>query len=324
MDCEKFAKMLDNYENLSDFDKAQLEDHAKVCPECKRELEFFNSVISITKTLPRIDVPDNFLDTLNARIDKESKPQSIVLHLRTNARRYFAAAACLMLAVVIGANRDMLMGRMSSGDNENGVITTITTVDTPVSTPAVKAVETEAKETSAPAPMVTEKAVKENKVKAVKPQIKTDNNEVNETAAPQIISEPVTTIELNEPAVANMPSAYAVDATEAPTKMPEEMEYGLSERGNDSTYALAGKEARGNEDEGYSIYADGLIIISEEDYVRAMDIIIEYVTGIYNNYYFMNTSSIGEMRERLYEAQIEFEDYITASSEDITFRIITH
>ena len=69
MDCEQFARMLDEYESLDAMQKAQLKEHAAVCEECRVEYELFISMLDATRNLPPIEVDDSFLANLNARIE---------------------------------------------------------------------------------------------------------------------------------------------------------------------------------------------------------------------------------------------------------------
>ena len=133
MTCEKFAEMLDNYESLTDEEKALMSEHANVCEACRRELDFMRSMINAVRTLPEIKVPDDFLENLNKRIDAEETPtrRSVVAgHILHNWQKYSAVAACLVLAVVIGTNYNTLMDGMNGDDD--GVISTVTTVTSPV------------------------------------------------------------------------------------------------------------------------------------------------------------------------------------------------
>lgn len=130
MQCEDFAHKLDNFENLTEDEKLEMSYHADVCPDCRKELEFMQSIIDVTRTLPRLSVSDSFLDSLNERIDFEERTateRSVISHLRYNWQKYSGIAACLLLVAVIGANGDMLVSKMNG--NHNGVI--VESVSTP-------------------------------------------------------------------------------------------------------------------------------------------------------------------------------------------------
>ena len=77
MNCDKFNECLDNYENLSDETKQKMDKHALECANCKSELEFMRSIISTAKSLPDINVPVDFMEKLNVRIDEEEKKKVI-------------------------------------------------------------------------------------------------------------------------------------------------------------------------------------------------------------------------------------------------------
>ena len=164
MDCESFGKYLDNYENLTEQEKSDMSEHAAKCEECRAELDFFLSMISTVKSLPKAEPPSDFMDKLNARLDAEDKrvvsASGIVGHLRRYGMQYAAAAACLALVAVITANRSLLTGQM---DNvPDGVIREETTVSdgsahsgqsTPVpsaATPSPTAADNSAQPSAAP------------------------------------------------------------------------------------------------------------------------------------------------------------------------------
>ena len=130
MDCENFGKYLDNYESLTEQEKSDMDEHAAKCEECRAELDFFLSMISTVKSLPKAEPPSDFMDKLNARLDAEDKrvvsASGIIGHFHRYGMRYAAAAACLALVAVITANRSLLTGQMDTVPD--GVIREETTV----------------------------------------------------------------------------------------------------------------------------------------------------------------------------------------------------
>ena len=125
MVCEEFEHMLDNYESLTDKEKLMMAEHAAECKSCRDDMDFMLSIIGVTKALPEIKAPDDFLDRLNVRIDLEEikgkRKRRLHRLVMTDWKRYSAAAACLLLAAVVGVNGNMLVSRMSG--NGSGVIT---------------------------------------------------------------------------------------------------------------------------------------------------------------------------------------------------------
>lgn len=101
-DCENFKKMIERYVNdeCSLQEKELLDAHTKECSECNDDLLFALSIKNTLRTLPKMEVPDNFLVSLNERLDKE-----IISPKRKNYlglwKKYSALAACLLLAVML-------------------------------------------------------------------------------------------------------------------------------------------------------------------------------------------------------------------------------
>lgn len=125
MICEEFQHMLDNYESLTDKEKLMMTEHAAECKSCREDMDFMLSIIGVTKTLPEIKAPEDFLDKLNIRIDREEIKEKKLRRLwrltKTDWKRYSAVAACLLLAAVVGVNGNVLVSRMNG--NSSGVIT---------------------------------------------------------------------------------------------------------------------------------------------------------------------------------------------------------
>lgn len=125
MNCDKFNECLDNYENLSDETKLEMDKHVLECANCKSELEFMRSIISTAKSLPDINVPVDFMEKLNVRIDEEEKKKAritrrVMRNVRRNWKQYTAAAACFALVAVVTANSNMFVDKMNG--NDDGVI----------------------------------------------------------------------------------------------------------------------------------------------------------------------------------------------------------
>lgn len=124
MKCDEFSKMLDNYENLTENERADMYAHSEECAKCKKELDFMLSVKNALRTLPKLEVPSDFIDKLNERIDREeavvTRRDKLMRHIKTNGRRYSAIAASLVLAAVIGVNGKPMLDTLKG--NDNGVI----------------------------------------------------------------------------------------------------------------------------------------------------------------------------------------------------------
>ena len=131
MDCKNFGHLLDEYENLTAMQKAELIEHTQNCEECRKEYELFISMLEATKTIPPIKVDDSFLKNLNTRIDKEivNAPvhKNVWEHMKLNAHRYSAAAACVALIAVIGVNNSDLLNKFMNPYQDPQVVPAVAT-----------------------------------------------------------------------------------------------------------------------------------------------------------------------------------------------------
>ena len=107
MDCIQFRKYLDNYENLDDIQLKALFDHADECEECHKELDFFNSIINTAASIPVPEMPADFIEQVNKRIDAQPINTSFVYKLNVVSRKYAAVAACLAIGIVVGFSKLM-------------------------------------------------------------------------------------------------------------------------------------------------------------------------------------------------------------------------
>lgn len=124
MNCEEFTEMLDRYADLTDAEIQELNAHAETCEACSEELSFMQSILSTAKSLPPLEPPSDFLESINARLDKELAEETpirrFVRRSRPYAYRYGSMAACVALAVTVGVNANSLLSKMNN--DTNGVI----------------------------------------------------------------------------------------------------------------------------------------------------------------------------------------------------------
>lgn len=129
MKCEDFNRMLDNYENLTTEEKLSMNEHAEQCEKCRDELDFMMKIIAELNTLPGIQPPEDFIYKLNKRIDAEApvKTNSVLAVVRRNYKQLSTVAACLLIAVVIGANGKSLIDKMPSDAGNDSNVPTVST-----------------------------------------------------------------------------------------------------------------------------------------------------------------------------------------------------
>ena len=146
MDCSAFRKALDSYANLSELQKNELSEHACVCEECQRELDFFNSITQTAASVPFIEPPKDLLKLINERIDNESDDNTagVSYKFRTISKRYAALAACIVLGLTVGLNSDVINDKINGGDNEGVISSSVTESKSPsVSEGDTREIETE-------------------------------------------------------------------------------------------------------------------------------------------------------------------------------------
>lgn len=128
MTCDEFGKMLDNYENLTEDEKLSLNEHASQCVHCREELDFMLAMIAQLNALPKIEVPSDFGAKLKKRLKLSGAEapgfNRVLVLVRENYRRYSTVAACLVLAVVLGANGKTLMNRLTPPTDNGTVVET--------------------------------------------------------------------------------------------------------------------------------------------------------------------------------------------------------
>lgn len=133
MNCFSFRELLDNYEELDENQLKELECHAESCEECRGELEFFRSIIQTTASIPMINPPEDLLDKINARIDKEPAVirtgSRILYSIKSNARRYASVAACLAVGLAVAVNSGYIKDRLTDNSDDGIIRTTSNTVD---------------------------------------------------------------------------------------------------------------------------------------------------------------------------------------------------
>lgn len=134
MDCSQFRKYLDNYENLDDLQLKMLYDHAEVCEECRRELEFFNSIMKTVASVPVPEMPVDFIEQVNKKIDDEPEKKGFIYNFSDISKKYAAVAACVAIGLVVGLNKTDIEDKLN-GNDDSGVIQSVVTTAVPASEP---------------------------------------------------------------------------------------------------------------------------------------------------------------------------------------------
>lgn len=110
-ECEKIKRIIESVANgeCSKADKALLDAHVLECSECREELSFVMGINETLHSLPKMEVPDDFLVSLNKRLDVEDKIKACASRRSKRKvfqswQKYSALTACLLLAVLVQIN----------------------------------------------------------------------------------------------------------------------------------------------------------------------------------------------------------------------------
>lgn len=133
MICSEFMDMLDNYELLTENQRTELEKHTQECEVCRKEFEFFQSIISISSQIPMPKAPKSLIDDVNAELDKKHTP---FILLKSNLRVLSTVAACLAVGLAVGLNNGYIKKSIDNNEKD-GIIseTTLTATEQPADTP---------------------------------------------------------------------------------------------------------------------------------------------------------------------------------------------
>lgn len=354
MTCEEFSKMLDNYESLTDSEKLALNEHAGECAQCRDELDFMLAIIKQLNTLPKIQPPADFAAKLNERLDSE-KPgiggfDRVLASVRRNYKQYSTVAACLVLAVIIGANGKTLLDRIPA---DTDAVPGVTATDSP-SAPTPIAAE------FAEVPFVTDNGAASDggqQVTAERRSVETASAGGNITFI-QSMSESINQVDMsnieNQPAPAydtNMSdmgrSVSGEDAametvSSEPNKssskrrnytiargvyrLPDERiaqeESGISAMSQDEVLQISEIDGRGDKtiargryyipaDEGnISVNTDNEIGVNSADAERAEELIQQYANRVDDLYYVIDAESIPSMLEHMEGEGIDYQSKV--------------
>lgn len=101
-ECEHYRKIIEHYVNddCSEQETKQLHIHVKSCKACHDELSFNMNIKKALRSLPQPEIPNDFLASLNKRLDNE---EALIPKKSFNTfswKKYSSLAACLLLAVM--------------------------------------------------------------------------------------------------------------------------------------------------------------------------------------------------------------------------------
>ncbi|GLI50453.1 hypothetical protein TSYNTROOL_05390 [Tepidanaerobacter syntrophicus] len=105
--CKDFSDLIDKYVDgfASPEEKKLLEEHLKVCPNCRREVEELRQTVALTNLVGEVETPPNFSINLSEKINEISKTQrsskksfsGLLLNFYQSHKREFTAAAGIIV-----------------------------------------------------------------------------------------------------------------------------------------------------------------------------------------------------------------------------------
>ena len=106
MDCHKAQDLLSDFVDgiLADDESAMVEQHLAGCPDCQATYESIVKVIGYMNRMESVDEPADFLEKVNARLDRESPLEkfvrSLFFPLKIKLPLELAAAAVVIVLIV--------------------------------------------------------------------------------------------------------------------------------------------------------------------------------------------------------------------------------
>ena len=305
--CEEYQALIEMYldNELTREQKHLFETHISSCNECFDALSFAKSIRQTLKTLPEIDVPEDFNAVLRQRINTECKAQR--KSFTVYARKYGALAACVILAVVIGGG----LGEFdftNSGEEYDTFVTEGTPVPTlvpeiasivPEQNAGEEITPTKEKIAGTPAPKMN----KEEKVSMPSP--------VPADVATEASAASTDTVPVDDYQEAHLPSMTALDTAEdVPSPTPEAPASGGGG---------GGSSARAYEN---PVTPTVTLTVSAEHTTAALTLAEEFAT-LENGIYTADKTRFNKMLEAFDIGGISYTSSGTAETDTVSFIIYT-
>lgn len=359
MTCKEFCEMLDNYANLTDDERVAMAEHAESCAVCREELNFMLEIIDQLNALPKLQPPADFIGKLNERIDIEanSKKRRVLEFIKSNYKYCSTAAACLLLAVVVGINGKPIIDIMVNTPSETPVdpVSNIAETVHPTETPdeIVADVPKTADETytaNAATPAEQTQPAATTRRTAQRTNTARNSAAVREAVTPKIESVPTSNIEVakqnNETAditsqsetaeADNAAGAYRI--AKGNYRMPSDSEMS---GGEPDMQSLEDKSRSVSIDKNadmaiahgrYYIVAndikvsmdDNEIGLSGDDAQRAIEVIEQYTDVQDADYYVINSENVSQMLEHMDREGIDYHNRVdeNPNKDMISFKLV--
>ena len=328
MICSDFCELLDSYESLTNEQRMDLENHATQCETCRKELEFFKSVINISASIPAPEAPKSLIENVNAKLDAES---TTVIGFKWNFRVLSTIAACLAIGLAVGINNEYIKGVMTQPDTDGVITETVITSEEDVSSTDIDEVVSQVSQTPEPkAKVQVAEPVKKAPVVAsepIKPTVKPVVDRV--VSRPQYTQIPVNVVATQAPLKEEadkvvstpVPEKTEVDEPVAkPTTEPEHNveEYAIKDDGPQIAYGHYNVEPSKRAPSAISDY----LHVGSNDMGTVVSTMSEMGVKNSGGYYMTSRQNFYDLIDRLSDEGVGYEcDLQYNSGENISFRL---
>ena len=281
-----------------------MEKHTSECETCRKEFEFFKSVISNLASIPSPEAPKTLIDKVNAKLDAEN---TVVVGFKWNFRVLSTVAACLAIGLAVGINNGYIKDAITDNGTE-GVISQ-TVVDAP------EAVDAPLEASVAPETEAVEPEPKPEKAKTVKPATK---KAAKPTQKPVVSAKDANT----KPQTSEPDKALSAPMqTDAPASIPGNMQnvndYQIQSDGPQIAYGRYNIEIEKEPVDEFSDY----LHVQSDDMGAVVSTMSEMGVKNSDGYYMTSRENFYALIDRLNDRGVGYECDLQYSGDNISFRL---
>lgn len=337
MICSEFLDLLDSYETLDEKQHTSLCNHAALCENCHKELEFFKSIIETSASIPYPAPPKTLIADINARLDREpvvlSRVARFKYNIRANSRGLATVAACLAVGVAVGLNSAYIKDRLQD-DSTDGIIKETVTENagngSSTQVPAVIntaepdiAKETAASQKTASVKKDEKPASSENKDASKNVRVNTDAVSVKETQKPAASTQkPETDDSDNRYEISEeyyVPQNEVAQATQTPDNEPDVNDYSIADGDIQIAYGYYNVPKRSVTTNSMSDY----LFVESRDMGAVVSTMSEMGVRNAEGYYMTSRTNFYELMDRLNSQGVKYScDLKYSSGDKISFKLI--
>ena len=305
MICSEFFELLDSYESITDEQRVEMEKHTAECETCRKELEFFKSVISNLASIPSPEAPKTLIDRVNAKLDAE---KTVAIGFRWDFRVLSTVAACLAIGLAVGINNGYIKDVITDNGTDGVISQTVVEKPQEAELPVEPSVETEIE-------TVAEETVNSN-VKTIEPTVKkpakaTQKPVVSATKAPVKTESPKPNKEQTAPVPTCAPAP-------TPGSVQNVGDYEIKSDGPQIAYGRYNVESAARKTVEFSDY----LHVQSDDMGAVVSTMSEMGVKNSGGYYMTSRDNFYALIDKLYDRGVGYEcDLQYNSGDNISFRL---